>query len=113
MWTSANMLGIHRTVMLHKFSIFKEARPIIQKKHKLGEERRKITKVEVKKLRETSFIKEVKYTTWLVLMNKSSNQWRMWTNFTDKNKACPKDAYPFLSIDKLVDEDLATKFWTS
>ena len=31
-------------------------------------------------------------------------------DFTDLNKACPKDAYPLLSIDKLVDGDLEVRF---
>ena len=31
-------------------------------------------------------------------------------DFTDLNKACPKDAYPLLSIDKLVDGALEVRF---
>ncbi|XP_016205400.1 uncharacterized protein LOC107645794 [Arachis ipaensis] len=33
----------------------------------------------------------------------NSGKWRMCVNFTDLNKACPKDAYPLPCIDKLVD----------
>lgn len=62
--------------------------------------------VKVKKLLEANFIREVKYTTWLanVVMVKKLNGQRMCTNFTDLNKACPKDSYPLPSIDALVDE---------
>lgn len=87
--------------MSHKLPILKETRPITQKKRKLGEERRKYVEVEVKTLWEVGFIKEVKYNTWLakvVLVKKSSNQWKMSTNFTDLKKTCPKDAYPLLNI---------------
>jgi len=38
-WSSADMPGIHLDVMSHKLVIFKEARPVAQKKRKMGEER--------------------------------------------------------------------------
>ncbi|KAK0601176.1 hypothetical protein LWI29_021919 [Acer saccharum] len=34
---------------------------------------------------------------------KEENQWRMCVDFTDLNKACPKDSFPLLRIDQLVD----------
>ncbi|XP_014498730.1 uncharacterized protein LOC106759872 [Vigna radiata var. radiata] len=61
---------------------------------------------EVQKLLDAGFIREVKYTTWLanvVLVKNSTGKWRMCTDFTDLNKACPKDTYPLPSIDGLVD----------
>ena len=48
----------------------------------------------------------VKYPLWLanvVLVKKSNRKWRMCTDYTDLNKACPKDPYPLPSIDALVD----------
>lgn len=77
-----------------------------QKKRKMGEERRQVVEGEVKKLLEVGFIQEVKYTTWLanvVMVKKSSEKLRMLMDFIDLNKACPKDAYPLPSIDRLVD----------
>jgi len=52
------------------------------------------------------FIKKARYTTWLanmVMVKKSNGKWRMYVDYTDLNKACPKDSYPLLSIDRLVD----------
>jgi len=52
-----------------------------------------------------NFVKEAKYTTWLaniVMVKKANDKWRMCTDYTDLNKACPKDAYPLPSIDRLV-----------
>ncbi|KAL0433406.1 UNVERIFIED_CONTAM: hypothetical protein Slati_2674900 [Sesamum latifolium] len=43
---------------------------------------------------------------WLsnvVVVPKASGKWRMCTDFTDLNKACPKDPYPLPRIDLLVD----------
>ncbi|KAK0579890.1 hypothetical protein LWI29_033143 [Acer saccharum] len=37
------------------------------------------------------------------LVKKKNKQWRMCVNFTDLNKACPKDSFPLPRIDQLVD----------
>ena len=39
----------------------------------------------------------------MVLVKKANGKWRMCVDFTDLNKACPKDSYPLPSIDALVD----------
>ncbi|RDX67652.1 hypothetical protein CR513_53443, partial [Mucuna pruriens] len=37
------------------------------------------------------------------MVKKTSGKWRMCTDYTDLNKACPKDPYPLPNIDRLVD----------
>ena len=37
------------------------------------------------------------------MVKKASGKWRMCVNFTKLNKACPKDSYPLLRVDVLVD----------
>nr|KYP67232.1 Transposon Ty3-I Gag-Pol polyprotein [Cajanus cajan] len=72
----------------------------------MGDEKRKTADAEVKKLLQAKFIREVTYTTWpanVVLVKKANEKWRMCTDYTDLNKACPKDAYPLPCIDRLVD----------
>jgi len=39
----------------------------------------------------------------VVLVKKPNGTWRMCIDFTDLNRACPKDSYPLPKIDKLVD----------
>jgi len=39
----------------------------------------------------------------VVLVKKPNGIWRMCVDFTDLNKACPKDNYPLSKINKLVD----------
>ncbi|XP_065619355.1 uncharacterized protein LOC136063236 [Quercus suber] len=61
---------------------------------------------EVMKLKQAVAIKEVFYPEWLantVMVNKKSRKWRVCVDFTDLNKACPKDPFPMLKIDQLVD----------
>src|SRR5438270_11901716 len=37
------------------------------------------------------------------MVKKSNGKWRMCVDFTDLNKACPKDSFPLPRIDYLVD----------
>ena len=39
----------------------------------------------------------------MVIVKKANGKWRMCVDFTNLNKACPKDSYPLLCIDQLVD----------
>jgi len=61
---------------------------------------------ETKKLLSAGHIREIQYPEWLanvVLVKKANGKWRMCVDFTDLNKACPKDSYPLPSIDALMD----------
>ena len=58
------------------------------------------------KLKEAGAIKEVFYPKWLantVVVKKKVEKWRICVDFTDLNKACPKDPFPMPQIDQLVD----------
>jgi len=52
-------------------------KPVVQRKRKMGEERRKAVDEEVKKLKDACFISEIQYPTWLektVLVTKASGK---------------------------------------
>ena len=58
------------------------------------------------KLKRAGAIKEVFYPEWLantVVVKKTSEKWRVSMDFTNLNKACPKDPFPMPQIDQLVD----------
>nr|KYP57237.1 Transposon Ty3-G Gag-Pol polyprotein [Cajanus cajan] len=98
------MPGIDANFICHRLAIHKEAKPVAQRKRKVGGKRREAIITKTQKLLNAGFIREGRYTTWLanvVLVKKSSGKWRMCVDYTDLNKACPKDSYPLPSIDRL------------
>ena len=55
-------------------------------------------------MRQTSSEKYTTSTSWnVVIVKKANGKCRMCVDFTDLNKACPKDSYPLPQIDTLVD----------
>ncbi|GMG98304.1 hypothetical protein Nepgr_000144 [Nepenthes gracilis] len=77
-WTLANMPGISAKMMVHKLGLDHDRKPV----------------------------RGVQYPDWLsnvVLVKKSNEKWGMCVDFTDVNKACPKDSFLLPRIDLLVD----------
>ena len=65
-------------------------------------ERDNAIKGKVQKQIVAKFIREVYYPDWLanvVMVKKANGKWMMCVDFTDLNKACPKDSYPLPHID--------------
>ena len=100
------MLGIDPSVIIHRLNVHPSSKPVRQKKRVFALERDNAIKEEVQKLTTAQFIWEVYYPDWLanvVMVKKANGKWRMCMDFTDLNKACPKDSYPLPRIDQLVD----------
>lgn len=73
----------------------------------LGLDRQKKAEEEVDILLEACFIREIIYHKWLVnvvMVKKNYGKWRMCIDFTDLNKAYPKNYFSLLRIDQLVDK---------
>ena len=105
-WSHEDMLGIDPLVMVHRLNVSPSFPLICQKKRVFAQERDRAIAEEVGKLQEAGFIREVHYPDWLanvVMVKKSKGKWRMCVDFTNPNKACPKDSYSFLQVDVLVD----------
>ena len=105
-WSHEDMPGIDPSVIMHRLNVNSASSPIRQKKWVFAQERDKAVAEEVRKLLEAGFIREVYYPDWLanvVMVKKSNGKWRMCVDFTDLNRACPKDSYPLPRIDTLVD----------
>ena len=71
-----------------------------------AQKRQKAINEEVNKLLQAKAIREVEYLDWLanvVLVKKANSKWQLCIDFTDVNRACPKDSFPLPRIDLIVD----------
>ena len=111
-WSHEDMPGIDPSVITHRLNVCPTFKPVRQKKKVFAPERDNAIKDEVQKLMVAKFIREVYYPDWLanvVMVKKANGKWRMYVDFTDLNKACPKDSYPLPHIDQLVDSTAGHK----
>ena len=100
------MGGIDPTVITHRLNTSLSFKPVKQKLRSFAPDRQKAINEEVGKLLQAGAIREVEYPEWLanvVLVKKENGKWRLCIDFTDINKACPKDSFPFPRIDLIVD----------
>ncbi|XP_064950571.1 uncharacterized protein LOC135611986 [Musa acuminata AAA Group] len=114
-WYPEDMLGVNPQVMQHHLNICHEAHPIKQRPRKFAPDRQKAIDDEVDRLMGARFISEVRYPRWLsniVLVKKPNGSWRMCVDYTDFNRACPKDCYPLPRIDHLVDATVGHELLT-
>ncbi|GJZ03069.1 reverse transcriptase domain-containing protein [Tanacetum coccineum] len=109
-WIHTDMMGIHRTIMIegkpfkteNKLNEYSHIKPIKQKRRGLGPDLNTAACKEVEELTKEGILRKVKHQTWVanpVMVMKSDGGWRMCVDFTDINKACPKDCYPLPEID--------------
>uniref|UniRef100_A0A2N9GYK5 Reverse transcriptase domain-containing protein n=1 Tax=Fagus sylvatica TaxID=28930 RepID=A0A2N9GYK5_FAGSY len=114
-WTHDDMPGIDPATICHKLNVDPSIRPTKQKRRVFAPDRNQAISDEVEKLLTAGFIREVFYPDWLanvVMVKKANGKWRMCVDFTDLNKACPKDSFPLPRIDQLVDSTAGHRLLT-
>ena len=105
-WTHSDMPDINLVHTSHKLNDIPSARPVRQKIMLFNPNRYQVIQVEVDKLLEVGFIREIKYSEWLanvVVVPKKGRKWRVCVDYTNLNKACPKDSFPLPRIDQIID----------
>ncbi|KAK1616336.1 hypothetical protein QYE76_021853 [Lolium multiflorum] len=108
-------MRVPRELAEHSLNVRKDAKPVRQPLRRFAEDRRKIIGEEVTKLLVAGFIVEVTHTEWLanpVMVEKKKDEnlealapkvWRMCIDYTNLNKACPRDPFPLPRIDQVID----------
>ncbi|GJS35615.1 hypothetical protein Tco_0533997 [Tanacetum coccineum] len=108
-WKYYDRIGIPRTLKIgeeifvtkHKLNEDKKVIPVQQKKRGMAPEQSATASKEVEELRKVKILHETRYQTWIantVMVKKTDGSWRMCVDFTNINKACPKDCYSLLEI---------------
>jgi hypothetical protein len=90
--------GVDRDIIEHALETDEKVAPKKQKLRKMSEEKVKAVEAEVQRLQDVKVIREVKYPVWsanTVLVKTKNGKWRMCVDFTDLNKACKKDDFPW------------------
>ena len=109
------MPGIPTEVIQHNMNVNPKKKPMQQRRIAFALERDQAVREEVAKLLTVGFIREVYYPDWLVnvvLVKKANGKWRMCVDFTNLNKACPKESFHLQRIDQLVDSIAGHKLLT-
>ena len=97
-WQPSDMSGIDAEVMCHKLHIDKNFKPIKQKPRRMTIEKANAVEEEVHKLLKAGAIREAQFLEWVsnpVVVRKKNGKWKVCVDFTDPNRACPKDSFPF------------------
>ena len=105
-WKQEDIGGIDPAIITHTLNVSPSFKPIKKKRRSFAPERQKVINEEVDKLLQARAIREVEYLEWLanvVLVKKANGKWWLCIDFTDANKACPKDSFPLPRIDLIVD----------
>ena len=105
-WSAYKAFGVDPNIIYHHLNVNSSITPRKQPPRRFSKEHFDAVKEEVVKLKCARAIKDVFYPEWLtnaVVVKKKNEKWRVCVNFTDLNKACPKDPFPIARIDQSVD----------
>uniref|UniRef100_A0A2N9GI29 Uncharacterized protein n=1 Tax=Fagus sylvatica TaxID=28930 RepID=A0A2N9GI29_FAGSY len=105
-WNPYEAPGVDPAFACYSLNVDPLIRPIVQKGRRISPLHQEAACEEVRWLIEARAIREILYPTWLsntVVVKKKNGKWRVCIDFTDLNKACPKDPFPLPKIDQLVD----------
>ena len=105
-WSVYEALSIDPNFICHHLNVNPSITPKRQPPRRPSKEHAEAVRNEVTKLKQAKAIKEVFYPQWLadtVVVKKKTGKWRACVDFTDLNKACPKDPFLMPRIVQLMD----------
>src|SRR4051812_3144259 len=105
-WKPSDMPGVPRELAEHCLNTDPKLKPVKQFLRRFNDERRDAIGEEIARLLAVGFIMEVFYPEWLAnpvhVLNKNGT-WRLCIDYTDLNKAFPKDPFALPHIDQIID----------
>ena len=105
-WDACDARGIDLAFIYHYLNVNSSITPKKQPPRCPSRNHADAIRDEVVKFKRARAIKEVFYPEWLtntVVVKKKNGKWWVCVDFTNLNKACPKDPSPMSRIDQLVD----------
>jgi hypothetical protein len=104
-WSYEEMPGIHPSIIVHGIKTYPGVKPVRQKLRPVHPKKTAAIKAEVEKLLKSGFIYPIPLMEWvlnLVPITKKQGTIRVYVDYRDINKACPKDNYPTPFIDQII-----------
>ena len=101
-WDPYEAPGVDPNFICHRLNVNLAIMPRRQPPRRPSKEHAEVVRSEVAKFKQAGAIKEVFYPQWLantVVVKKKTGKWRVCVDFTDLNKAYPKDPFPMPNID--------------
>ena len=105
-WNAYEASGVDPEFICHHLNVNPLIAPKKQPPRCPSREHVEAVRKEVTRLKQAGAIKEVFYSEWLahtIVVKKKNGKWRVCVDFTNLNKACPKDPFLMPKIDQLVD----------
>ena len=105
-WQASDIPGVPREVIEHHLAVYPHAGSVKQMVRKQALELQEFVTEEIRKLEAAGLVRGVLHPTWLanpVVVRKANEKWRLCIDYTDINKAYPKDPCPLPRIDQIVD----------
>ena len=100
------MPGLDPQVAMHRLNINSDVKPVKQQQRRFHPEIMEVIQLEVKKLIDSGFISEEQHPDWvanIVPVAKKNRKIQICIDFRDLNETCPKDEFPLLIMDVMID----------
>ena len=100
-WNTYEAPGVDPEFICNHLNVNPLIAPKKQPLRRPSKEHTEAVREEVTRLKQAGAIKEVFYPEWLantVVVKNKSGKWQVCVDFTDLNKACPKDPFPMPKI---------------
>ena len=103
-WDPYEVPGVDPGFIVHKLNVDLSYPSKKQKPRRVAKDHIEAVRQEVEKLKEAGAIREAFFLEWLantIVVRKKNGKWRVCVDFTDLNRACPKDPFSMPKIDQI------------